>query len=186
MRTQDERAPTEYALLGLLMDGPSHGYDLTRQFSPQSELGQVCHLEMSMLYALLKKLEREGWIVGRDEAITEHKSRRVVELSPQGRAEFENWIARPVQKTREIRLDFLVKFYFARQQNPALAMQLLQEQLDYSEALLERLHLQRDKAANLPQNHFERLVINLRIEQNEAVLRWLRECLAMIAAGQAN
>src|SRR6478672_11934532 len=95
-----KRSATEYALLGLLLDGPGHGYDLTRQFAADTELGKVCRLEMSMLYGLLKKIEKEGLLISRDEPLTEHKSRRIVELTPAGRAEFEAWLAEPVLHTR--------------------------------------------------------------------------------------
>ena len=50
----------ENALLGLLRREPRHGYELAREFAPDTPLGEVVHLEMSMLYALLKKLERDG------------------------------------------------------------------------------------------------------------------------------
>ncbi len=95
-----KRLATEYALLGLLLDGPGHGYDLARQFAGDTQLGKVCRLEMSMIYGLLKKLEREGMSNGKEATVPENKSRRIVELTPAGRAEFENWLAEPVQLTR--------------------------------------------------------------------------------------
>lgn len=183
---QPERAAPEFALLGLLLDGPSHGYDLTRQFVAQSELGQVCRLEMSMLYALLKKLEKESLITGRDEPTVGSKSRRMFELTEAGRAEFESWLAQPVLHTREIRLDFLVKLYFARQRNLPLALRLLDEQIEFNQRLLTQLlHHQKELvAANaIIANHFERWVLDFRVEQNTAVLNWLNHCRAELNKG---
>ncbi len=54
--------PSEYAVLGLLVEQPRHGYALARQFAPGAELRQVVRLEMSQLYAILKKLELLGLI----------------------------------------------------------------------------------------------------------------------------
>jgi DNA-binding PadR family transcriptional regulator len=48
----------EYALLGFLIAGPSHGYDLHQRF--RVELGQVWHLSQSQAYAILKRLEQHG------------------------------------------------------------------------------------------------------------------------------
>jgi DNA-binding PadR family transcriptional regulator len=141
------RPATEYALLGLLLDGPGHGYELTRQFAADTELGKVCRLEMSMLYGLIKKLEREGLLSGKDEPVTEHKSRRIIELTPVGRAEFEAWLAEPVLHNREIRVSFLVKLYFARQRSPALVLQLLDDQIGFNRALLKKLLTQKQTAS---------------------------------------
>lgn len=173
---QPERPAVDYAVLGLLNQGPSHGYDLTRQFSPSEELGQVCHLEMSMLYAILKKLEREGLVTGQEEAVSERKSRRLVQLTPRGQAEFEEWLSQPVQHTREIRLDFLVKLYFARQSNPTLALSLLDEQLKFNQNWLANLE-------NRPASgQFEGWVQDFRRLQNAAVIEWLHNCRAQLQA----
>lgn len=168
-----KRPATEYALLGLLLDGPGHGYDLTRQFTSDTELGKVCRLEMSMLYGLLKKLERESLLSSKDEPLSEHKSRRVVELTPAGRAEFEAWLAEPVLHTREIRFSFLVKLYFARQRSQDLVMQLLGEQIEFNQALLRKLLTQKQNATP---RQFEAWVVDFRLEQTNAALRWLTQC----------
>ena len=168
-----KRPATEYALLGLLLDGPSHGYDLTRQFAADTELGKVCRLEMSMLYGLLKKLEKEGLLSGRDEPLTGHKTRRVVELTEAGRAEFEDWLAEPVQHNREIRFNFLVKLYFARQRSKELVVRLLDGQIEFNQMLLKKLLTQKQAAAS---HQFEEWVIEYRLEQTNAALRWLTQC----------
>ncbi len=171
-----KRPATEYALLGLLVDGPSHGYDLTHQFSEDTELGKVCRLEMSMLYSLLKKLEREGLITGRDEPVGENKTRRIVELTEAGRAEFEAWLAEPVQHNRDIRFSFLVKLYFARKHDSNLALKLLDEQIEFNQALLKQLLVKKQAAGEDPERNFEEWVLDFRVEQTNGALRWLAQC----------
>jgi len=171
-----KRPATEYALLGLLLDGPSHGYDLTRQFSGDTELGKVCRLEMSMLYNLLKKLEREKLISGKEESVSENKSRRSVELTEAGRAEFEAWLAEPVQHNREMRFSFLVKLYFARLRDVRLVLKLLNEQIEFNQALLKQLLAQKLSASENPARNFEEWVLDFRVEQTNAALRWLSQC----------
>jgi DNA-binding PadR family transcriptional regulator len=170
------RPATEYAILGLLLDGPSHGYDLTRQFAADTELGKVCRLEMSMLYGLLKKLEREGLLTGQDEPVGEHKTRRIVELTETGRAEFEAWLTEPVQHTREMRFSFLVKLYFARQRSQELVLRLLNEQIEFNEALLKKLLTQKQALGEDSSRDFEVWVLDFRLEQTNAALRWLAQC----------
>ena len=178
---QPERPATEFALLGLLCEGASHGYELTRHFSEDTELAQVCQLEMSLLYALLKKLEKEGLALGHEEPVSEHKTRHVVELSEEGRQVFEKWLAQPVKRTREMRLDFLVKLYFARRRGSNIAIALVQRQYDYNLSLLNHLKEERKKSQNQESNIYKRWVLEFRIEQNEGSLLWLASCQKELA-----
>lgn len=131
--------PTEYALLGLLLDGPKHGYELARRFSPETALGEICHLEMSMLYALLKKQEKAGNIEAELEAQGARPPKRIFHLSYLGRAAFMEWVRTPVGRSRDIRLDFLVKMYFARQLGVDDVLALIDRQLEICIALRDRL-----------------------------------------------
>ncbi len=178
---EPKRSATEYALLGLLIAGSSHGYGLTRQFAAHTQLGKVCHLEMSMLYGLLKKLEREELIFSREESVSENKSRRVVQLTEAGRVEFENWLVEPVQHNREMRFSFLVKLYFARTRGSELVLKLLEEQIEFNQALLKQLLAQKLRVGEAFQGeagevNFEEWVLDFRVEQTNAALRWLTQC----------
>ncbi len=131
--------PTEYALLGLLLDGPKHGYELARRFAPETALGEICRLEMSMLYALLKKQEKVDHIEAELESQGARPPKRIFHLTPLGRAAFMEWVRTPVGRSREIRLDFLVKLYFARQLGDDDVLALIDRQLEVCMALLDRL-----------------------------------------------
>jgi DNA-binding PadR family transcriptional regulator len=48
----------EYALIGILMAGPKHDYEIHGEFS--SMMTQSWHLNMSEVYALLKRMEKSG------------------------------------------------------------------------------------------------------------------------------
>ena len=50
------RLPLEQALLGFLMQGPLHGYDLHRR--AEDELGRIWHMGISNVYGALKRLEQ--------------------------------------------------------------------------------------------------------------------------------
>ena len=57
----DISEPAEYAMLGLLQSRPMHGYEMFQQFE-EGTLGKIVRLEMSQMYAYLKKLERLQYI----------------------------------------------------------------------------------------------------------------------------
>jgi PadR family transcriptional regulator, regulatory protein AphA len=171
----------EHAILGLLAlseSGVGHGYDLARQFSPEAPLGNVVRLEPGMVYHHLKKLERLGWVSAVPEAEPGRPARRLFALSAPGRAELERWLSEPVARTREIRLDFLVKLYLALLLDPALAARLVDEQRDQCARLVESLasrqqSVQADEDQDPITTRFGDMVLDMRLAQTRAALAWL-------------
>ena len=165
----------EYALLGLLRSGPAHGYRLSAAFEPDGRLGQILHLKMSLMYAYLRKLERQGWVQARTEATDSVRTRRVFTLTPEGEHAFDHWVEEPVGAMRAVRLDFMVKLAFAIEQDRAQAATLVTRQEEAVRSWLERL---RARSAGL--NEQQRvsvlgLVLGHRIRQSEATLTWLAD-----------
>ena len=129
----------EYALLGLLLEGSKHGYDLARQFAPEAPLGEICDLEVSMLYALLKKQEKAGFIEAELEVQGTRPPKRVFNLTGLGRATFMEWVRSPVDTLEEVLGSFLVKLYFARQLGADDVDALIGQQLEICRQNLDRL-----------------------------------------------
>ncbi len=166
--------PAEHAILGLLASasGAGHGYDLARHFAPGQPLAEVIRLEPAMLYHHLKRLTATGWVTATLEPQIARPARQVHAITPAGQSELRRWLAEPVAHTREIRLDFLVKLYFARQLDPALARRLIDEQ----RVLLDRLATsltERRGAIATNTDVFIALVLDLRLAQTEAAVAWL-------------
>jgi DNA-binding PadR family transcriptional regulator len=164
----------EHALLGVLAtteSGTGHGYDLARSFAPGSPLGSVLHLESGMIYHHVKKLEKLGWLRLINDG-GRRPGRRTVAITEEGRAELRRWLAEPVQHTREIRLEFLVKLYLALRLDDATARRLISEQ----RALLAEVRegLVRDTVpAPAVAPEYGALVRDLRAMQTEAANSWL-------------
>jgi DNA-binding PadR family transcriptional regulator len=170
--------PAEHAILGLLLldDGAGHGYDLARHFAEGQPLAGVIRLEPGMLYHHLKKLSRSGWATASIEHQGSRPPRMVYRITDAGRAELRRWLREPVAHTREIRLEFLVKLYFARRLDPQLARRLVSEQLETCRRLEASLAAQLERAqAAAPDNDpdFARLVLDLRLRQTRAAIAWL-------------
>ena len=171
----------EHAILGLLAlseFGMGHGYDLARQFSPEAPLGNVVRLEPGMVYHHLKKLERLGWVTAVPETGSGRPTRRLFALSSSGRAELQRWLAEPVARTREIRLDFLVKLYLALLLDPALAVRLVDEQRQLCARLVESLanrlrRTQGEEKQDVAAASFGDMVLDMRLAQTRAALAWL-------------
>jgi DNA-binding PadR family transcriptional regulator len=170
----------EYALLGLLAQGPAHGYELHQKLA--ADLGQVWHISLSQSYNILNRLEAQGYIAGTIQEQEKLPARRLFQLTPLGRRRFENWLhTTSGSSVRSIRLEFLTRLYFARLKDPALAHGLVETQIAETRRGLERLRSLYDDlpAKGLPIN---RLSLELRLRQLESVLEWLQSCHKAIDA----
>ena len=106
------RISPEPALLGFLLDGPMHGYDLYKRVNQQ--LGAVWHLGMSQMYAIFNLYAAQGWLRTRMLTQGARPSKKILELTPAGRRAFEAWLDQPARGLREFRIDFFLRLYFAR------------------------------------------------------------------------
>lgn len=190
--------PGEYAVLGLLYEQPRHGYALAREFAPGTELRQVVRLEISQLYATLKKLELLGLIAVAESSASEaagdattgaartdkraglrRSERRIYTTTSAGRVEFETWLAKPVQRPRDLRLTFLLKLFFALRRSTDDALALLGRQEEalagfhatLSQQLAQRLLPPADPPTRT--SRFGLLVLRARLRQTEAAQAWL-------------
>ncbi len=176
--------PAEYALLGLLWNGPRHGYELHRAFAADQELGTICRLEQSQLYAFLKKLEHLGYLESTLEPQEGRPPRRVVGLTRAGRTTFRQWIEAPAPRPREVRLLFLLKLYFARAFGVETIHTLITRQIEACQDFLKKLQDAPPFAPGerghetLPAESlqdFRVIVHQSRIRQIEATIGWLAE-----------
>jgi DNA-binding PadR family transcriptional regulator len=183
----ERREVAEYALLGLLRDGPRHGYRLAEAFEPQSRLGIVLRLKMGQMYAYLRKLERQGLLKAHHELNHDsHHTRRVFALTDAGARAFDAWLAAPVEATREMRLAFMVKLAFTLSDAQA-ALALIERQRAATSAWLTRQRSRAEERAEdggaLTLTH---LTLRHRILLSEATLAWLDETAAQLRAALAH
>lgn len=111
-----EQLTPDEVLLGLLAAQPAHGYQLLEAFRHPQQLGRVWHLSTSQLYAVLKRLERKGWIDGREVTLHEAPPRTEYTLTTSGRATLLAWLnePHPSPSIRRVRVEFLSRLYIAR------------------------------------------------------------------------
>jgi DNA-binding PadR family transcriptional regulator len=171
-------SPAEYTLLGMiaLASGGNkqiHGYDLHRQMT-EGAIREIIRLEPGMLYHYLKKLTSRGLISSTIEPQEGRPDRHLHALTAAGQEAFDAWLAEPVQTTREMRLEFLLKLWFVRQIDTKRAATLIQSQRGVLQRLIDSLEHQFDQIPDTTDNdRFARKVIQLRLAQNRAAATWL-------------
>jgi PadR family transcriptional regulator AphA len=164
----------EHALLGFLHQRPMHGYEIHRHMVDPAGLGLVWQVKQSHLYAMLDKLEVDGYIAGTEEAQDMRPPRRVFRLTSAGRKAFRDWLSRPVLHGREIRLEFMAKLFFARREGAERVGQLIEHQREVCQEWLANLQAQ--AAATPGRGSYEWLVYQFRVGQVESMMAWLDRC----------
>lgn len=174
--TRQSRSPLtfEYALLGFLSNQPMHAYEIHRRLRKASGLRLIWTVKQGQLYALLARLEDDGYIASTLEPQEGRPPRKMLSLTAAGEEAFCRWTTEPVRRPRQFRQEFLAKLFFATQRGPDALRLLLDRQRSASRVLLEDLGRQVDAVA--PDRTYERQVYRLRVVQTEAHLRWLDEC----------
>jgi len=126
----------KYALLGLLQYAPMSGYDL-EQFINNS-ITHFWHAKLSQIYRTLKQMEAAGLVTSEMQAQEQHRSKRVYEITPAGKAEFENWLGEYSTELDETKLPFLLRTFFFGQAS--------REQIETQFRLWKDLHIRQGKA----------------------------------------
>ncbi|GAA2726276.1 MULTISPECIES: PadR family transcriptional regulator [Streptomyces] len=123
-----------HAVLAALLDGELSGYQLTKAF----DLGMAnfWHAQPQQLYAELNRLEKDGFIAGRDVVQETRPTKRLFHVTEAGLAELERFTAASA-KPSFIRDDLLVKVQAADHVDTATLIAQLAERAAVARARID-------------------------------------------------
>ena len=161
-------SPGEWAVLGVVAEGPTHGFAVARLLAPDGPLGQIWSLPRPVVYQALRKLAQLELIGPQStERSDRGPERTILKVTPAGRGQLRRWLGEPVDHVRDVRSALLIKLALleraGRDPGPLLEAQRAQ--------LLPRLDglaRVRDAAAG-----FDRVLAEWRYTSSEATLRFL-------------
>lgn len=166
-----------YALLGLLQQKPSSGYDLRKIFSSTAMMSYSD--SPGAIYPALRRLEQRGLIRGSVEAGSGMRRRQLFRLTKLGVAELKKWITRPLVRADVVRgvEEVMLRFAFSEQAvgapgSVSLLKSLEAELAAYLPALHEQLRAGR---AAMPTSG--RLALESGIRGYECLLQWTKHAL---------
>lgn len=168
----------EHALLGFLRQRPMYGYEIHQKLAGSTGLGLVWRLKQSQLYALLARLEREGYVTAALEPQDSRPPRKVFHLTEAGLEAFLAWVQGPVPQGRKLRLEFLAKLYFARREGPGVALALIDRQRAACRVWLAEK--QAEAGSGPGSRPYDWLVHQFRVGQMQAMLAWLDACQQVV------
>jgi DNA-binding PadR family transcriptional regulator len=164
---------TEWVVLALLAEAPSHGFAVARTLSRATVLGQVWTVPRPLVYRALGRLEEQGMIAAAGEEPGDPGPPRMVyKATGKGRKAVAQWRAEPVQHLREVRSAFLAKVLLRRRAGEPLAP-LVAEQRAVFHPLFQRLADQFDEGEG------DRVVASWRYESSQAIARLLAHVEAL-------
>jgi DNA-binding PadR family transcriptional regulator len=161
-------------LLGLLAVRPQHGYELLEHF--RDGLSEVWNLSTSQLYAVLKRLENNGFIVGKELESDNAPRRTEYTVTDEGQRKLRCWLedTSPSASIRRVRVEFLSRLYIARLLNLPTQPIVFHQRASCKRSRAELVaHL-----ASLPPG-VGRLAVELHIAQLDAILNWIDRCEMM-------
>lgn len=104
--------PIQHAVLSLLADGPSYGYELKASF--EDAIGpQWGELNIGHLYQVLDRLVRDGLVSKRIVPQADRPDKSVYRITKAGRGELAHWLEEPFVRQSGYRDDFFLKLLAA-------------------------------------------------------------------------
>jgi DNA-binding PadR family transcriptional regulator len=148
--------PIHHAVLGLLADGPSYGYELKANL--ESAIGpQFGELNIGHIYQVLDRLVRDGLVSGREVAQRDRPDKVVYRSTKAGRLELERWLEEPSVRRAGYRDDFFLKLFVASRSDAKRVRDVVRVQ---REALLAELSV----LTGLKRKHRDEPLVALLIE----------------------
>ncbi len=106
---RSEPTLTEWVVLGLVAEQPTHGWALVGMLKPGGAIGEVWSSSRPVVYRAVRLLVDRGHIRAAGSAEGQGPERTVLAVSPAGSAALAAWLTEPVPHVRDIRSAFLVK-----------------------------------------------------------------------------
>ncbi len=107
---QPQLSLTEYAVLGLLAEAPSHGFAISKELEAGAVVGRILTVRRPLVYRALDRLVPAGMAeLAHTEPGDAGPQRTIHRITPSGKRHVNRWIDRPVEHIRDMRIEFQLK-----------------------------------------------------------------------------
>jgi len=169
----------KHAILGLLADGPLHGYGLKAAY--EGELVPGASLNIGQVYPALDRLQADGHVTVEVVSQTERPDRKVYTLTEAGRKELRSWLSTPGRVEVDLRNETFLKLMLAWRLSrwPGSTVDALAILDAERRVCLDRLHELTQARAREEKEQARGetlLLLELAILRLEAFHKWLDRC----------
>ena len=159
---------SDWAVLAVVSEGPTHGWPIVRELSADGGLGRVWTVARAVVYRSLSTLEADGFVEACGEAPgARGPQRTIMRVTRSGRGALGRWLDTPVEHVRDVRTELLLKLaVLDRAGRPT--QNLITRQLEQLGPVIAAVSGRPAGAG------FDRVLARWRREQALAVARFLR------------
>jgi PadR family transcriptional regulator AphA len=128
---RSERTLTEWVVLALVDEGPTHGWTMVRVLRPDGPIGRVWTSTGPLVYRAIHLLQEDGLVRASGAIAGRGPSRTVLTVTAAGSQAVAAWLGEPVAHVRDLRSELLVKLLLLerRGNDPGPLLRLQQERL---------------------------------------------------------
>ena len=164
----------KYAILGLLSEGPRHGYELKGLYD--EALVPSAKLNFGQVYPTLDRLRRDGCVEQDVVSQDDRPDRKVYSLTERGRKQLQDWLDTPTKLSLETRNETFLKLMLARRLTPVNPLQVLKVERRACFARLHEITQARARAKEGGEPLQTILLLDLAVLRLEAFMNWLEDC----------
>ncbi|MCG8490586.1 MAG: PadR family transcriptional regulator [Sneathiellales bacterium] len=173
------------ALVGLLLDKPNHAYALKQLLAPRVSSSDT--VNDGVLYPLLKKLEKEGIISGKEDISPSNRKRTIYSVTDKGKDWFMKWLETDTDEDKSPSYDFfmgnpfLVKVQFFERLPKEMQKEKLTVHLNRTKEKLKKFSEIRSGMMERKAPPYRIALLELGISQQRSNERWLKEQIKILS-----
>jgi DNA-binding PadR family transcriptional regulator len=176
-----------HAILALLIQHPSTGYDLTKAFA--GSVGCFWKATHQQIYRELAKLESQGWVRVEVVGQTSRPDKKVYHMTDAGRQALVEWLAQPCD-IPGLKDELLVKIFAGELADPTFLCQELERHRQLHQATLsqyEQIQQQffAEPAHLAPSDRFSYLTLRRGIRYEQEWVAWCEEAIEQLQQEKA-
>jgi DNA-binding PadR family transcriptional regulator len=101
---------SDWLVLCVVCERPTHGFAIAQLFSREGSLGQVWQVSRNAVYPAMQRLEKLGLVqLAGEQHTSQGPARSLVKATPAGQAAAGEWLRTPVTHGRDVRSKLLMK-----------------------------------------------------------------------------
>ncbi|NQU07576.1 MAG: PadR family transcriptional regulator [Candidatus Abyssubacteria bacterium] len=166
---------TKHAILGVLMQCPSHGYQIKKLFAPFiSKNG----LNDGQVYPILTQLEKDELV--QKEVVRQEKSpnKNIYHITERGREVFLQWLTGSEDETDPIKYDFFMQYRFLMKCNffehlsKEERVEKLRRQIETAKEKISEYERVREEMVERGLSNYKSKIVDFGIDTQMLKIRW--------------
>jgi DNA-binding PadR family transcriptional regulator len=109
MNAEPSLSLTEWTVLALISEHPTHGFAIAQLTEPGGDLGRIWHIPRPVIYRAIGRLEEAGLVAPQAVEAGRGPQRTIYSATPSGQKAVAGWLDTPVRHIRDVRSQLLVK-----------------------------------------------------------------------------